>query len=259
MHLVTSPSSQQTWSAEGYERNARFVSDLGGAVFDWLAPAAGETILDVGCGDGALTRRIAETGADVTGVDSSPQFIAAARQRGIEAHLGDAQDLDFDRRFDAVFSNAALHWMTRPADVVAGVARALKPGGRFVAEFGGHGNVAAIVTAMRAMVRIHGGDTALANPWYFPTPGEYSQLLADAGFTIDEIALVPRPTPLPTGLAGWLQTFRQPFFDQYAPDVRTRVLAEIEHLLRPALCDSGGNWTADYVRLRVRSRLTDAT
>lgn len=255
---MTSPSSQQTWSAEGYDRNARFVSDLGAAVFDWLAPVPGETILDIGCGDGALTQRIAETGARVIGVDSSPQFVAAACQRGIDAHLVDAQDLDFDRRFDAVFSNAALHWMTRPADVIAGVARSLKRGGRFVAEFGGHGNVAAIVTAMRAMALVHGGDEALANPWYFPTPAEYADLLEEGGFGVDEIALIPRPTPLPTGLSGWLQTFRQPFFDQYGADVRETVLSEIEELLRPALCDLHGNWTADYVRLRVRARLTGA-
>jgi len=247
--------SSQTWSASGYERNARFVSDLGAGVYDWLAPQAGERILDLGCGDGALTQRIADAGAKVTGVDASPDFIEAAIARGLDARLMDGHELTLDAEFDAVFSNAALHWMTRPRDVLAGVARALKPGGRFVAEFGGHGNVAAIVTGMRAMARIHGGDAALADPWYFPTPGEYTQVLQSCGFTVDEIALIPRPTPLPTGIAGWLETFRAPFFAQYGDGKRAEVLRGLEDLLRPALCDTAGQWTADYVRLRVHAKL----
>ncbi|MCB1480341.1 MAG: methyltransferase domain-containing protein [Rhodobiaceae bacterium] len=247
--------SSQTWSASGYERNARFVSDLGAGVFDWLAPRAGERILDLGCGDGALTERIAEAGANVTGADASPDFVEAARRRGLDVHLMDGHALTFGKEFDAVFSNAALHWMTRPGEVIAGVARALKPGGRFVAEFGGHGNVAAIVTGMRAMARIHGGDAALADPWYFPTTDEYAKLLSESGFTVHEIALIPRPTLLPTGIAGWMETFRAPFFAQYGGGKREEVLSDLEDLLRPALCDDSGQWTADYVRLRVRAKL----
>lgn len=250
-----SANPEQTWSASGYERNARFVSTLGEGVLQWLAPQPGERILDLGCGDGELTRSLAEAGATVVGIDASEAFIAAARARGIDARLGDAHELDFEKEFDAVFSNAALHWMTRPAEVVQGVRRALRPQGRFVAEFGGHGNVAAIVTGLRAMARIHGGDAALADPWYFPTPQDYSELLGAHGFDVVEIALIARPTPLPTGIAGWLETFRKPFFDQYPAEKRATVLADLEDLLRPALCDSAGTWTADYVRLRVKARL----
>lgn len=181
--------------------------------------------------------------------------MAAARARGLDVHHIDGHALPFDSEFDAVFSNAALHWMSEPEKVVAGVARALKPGGRFVGEFGGHGNVAAIVTAMRAVGMAHGGDIALAGPWFFPTPEEYSHILAKAGFAVREIALHPRPTPLPTGMAAWLTTFRKPFFDQFEGTERADVLGEVEELLRPCLCDDAGRWTADYVRLRFAARL----
>lgn len=252
---MSEPSRAQTWTAGGYERHARFVSDLGAAVLDLLAPKPGERILDLGCGDGALSARIVEAGAILVGADTSDNLLEAARARGLDVRHIDGHALPFDSEFDAVFSNAALHWMSEPEKVVAGVARALKPGGRFVGEFGGHGNVAAIVTAMRAVGLAHEGDIALAGPWFFPTPAEYSQLLAEAGFTVREIALHPRPTPLPTGMAAWLATFRKPFFDQFEGAEREEVLREVEELLRPSLCDNAGRWTADYVRLRFAARL----
>ncbi|MCF3934444.1 methyltransferase domain-containing protein [Acuticoccus sp. M5D2P5] len=239
----------QTWSAHSYEENARFVSDLGTGVFEWLDPQPGERILDLGCGDGALTERLVAAGAVVVGVDGSPDFVDAAKARGIDARLGDGHELAFESEFDAVFSNAALHWMTRPAEVAAGVRRALKAGGRFVGEFGGHTNVAAIVTALHAIGAKHGIDPALASPWYFPTPDAYAELLSANGFSVERIALIPRPTPLPTGLKGWVRTFRQPFFDG-AGDNAPIVLNEIEELLSHTLRDEAGRWTADYVRLR---------
>ena len=242
---------ENSWSAEGYQTNARFVSDLAGEVFAWLAPGPGERILDVGCGDGALTERIAAAGARVVGIDASSSMVEAARARGLDAHLGDAAELAFDGEFDAVFSNAALHWVRDAERAALGMARALVPGGRLVAEFGGHGNVAAIVTAMRAAARIHGGDESLAGPWFFPTPDEYSTLLGRVGFEVERCELAPRQTPLPTGLEGWLQTFRQPFFDQFAEPARTAVLEEVRTLLAPSLSDGEGRWSADYVRIRI--------
>jgi hypothetical protein len=131
------------------------------------------------------------------------------------------------------------------------VARALKKGGRFVAEFGGHGNVAAIVTALRATAAKHGKDPALAAGWFYPTPAEYRALLEANGFLVERIGLFPRPTPLPTGLRGWLSTFRESYFEQWPGAQREQVISEIENLLAPALRDKAGNWTADYVRLRV--------
>jgi SAM-dependent methyltransferase len=253
-----SPDSEaalkQVWGAEKYEKNARFVSDMTSDVVNWLAPKPGERILDLGCGDGALTEKLAQAGALVTGADNSEPLLAAARKRGLDVIFKDGQGLDFGPEFDAVFSNAALHWMTRAEDVVKGVARALKKGGRFVAEFGGHGNIAAIITALRATALKHGKDPALAAGWFYPTPAEYRALLERNGFTVERIGLFPRPTPLPTGLRGWLSTFRESYFEQWPSSEREKIADEIEELLAPALRDKAGNWTADYVRLRVLAR-----
>jgi len=243
---------RQQWSAGSYDTHARFVSELASGVVDWLAPRPGEHILDVGCGDGVLTAELRDAGADVVGVDSSPDFIAAARARGLDARLMDGEALDFGPEFDAVFSNAALHWMPRADAVVSGISRALRPGGRFVAEFGGHGNVAAIVTAMRAVGERRGCDPALACPWYFPAPQVYQQLLERHGLSVRRIALIPRPVVLKTGIEGWLMLFRKPFFAQFG-DAAQQALDETVALLRPSLCDAEGNWTADYVRLRVEA------
>jgi len=252
---TAAPASQQTWNAEGYEKNARFVSDLGAEALAWLAPKAGERILDLGCGDGALTAIIVGSGAEVVGVDASENLLSAAKARGIDARRADGHALTFDREFDAVFSNAALHWMTEPERVLQGVARSLTPGGRFVAEFGGHGNVAAVITAMRSAAFAFNGDAALAGPWFFPTPAEYSDLLRAHGFAVDRIELRPRPTPLPTGMEGWLGTFRKVFFDQFDETTKKAALNHAVGLLQHSLCDKSGQWTADYVRLRVAAHL----
>ncbi len=241
----------QTWDPKEYEKNARFVSHLGGAVLDLLAPKAGERILDLGCGDGVLTARIAEMGAKVVGVDSSEAMIHAAVGRGLDARLADAQKLPFDSEFDAVFSNAALHWMPDPDAVVEGVFRALKPGGRFVAEFGGHGNIAAIRVAELAVCAKYGGDPQSVSGKYYPTPEEYKSKLRAHGFEIDSIQLIPRPTPLPTGMEGWLDTFGKSFLESFTIESSAAAKQETIALLQPVLCDSGGNWIADYVRLRL--------
>ncbi len=245
---------QQAWQPKDYAENARFVSDLAGAVLEWLAPKPGEHILDLGCGDGALTLKLSEIGAHVVGVDASANFVETAKGQGVDARLMNGEALEFAQEFDAVFSNAALHWMTNPSAVVDGVSRALKPGGRFVAEFGGFGNVAAIATALRAVAQMRGGDETLVAPWFFPSPEEYSALLGAHGFVVDRIGLYPRPTPLKTGMGPWLKTFRTPFFEQYGGEADA-VLNDVVELLKPALCDAQGNWMADYVRLRVEAHL----
>ncbi len=240
----------QDWQADRYQVNAGFVAVLGTPVLELLNPQPGGRVLDLGCGDGVLTEKLVAAGCSVVGVDAGPDMIAAARAKGLDAHVVDGHALSFDGEFDAVFSNAALHWMQRPQEVIAGVHRALKPGGRFVAEFGGHGNVAAIRTAMIAVLGQRGIDGAEFDPWYFPTPGEYSGLLEAAGFTVHSVELIPRPTPLPTDVGGWLDTFADSFFAAVPPTDRAEVKGQVMDLLRPVLCDSEGQWTADYVRLR---------
>ena len=248
--------SIQEWNAEQYAKNARFVSDLGQAVLDLLNPHPGERILDLGCGDGALTERLVAAGANLVGVDSSADMVRAAKDRGLDARVVDGYTLEFDSEFDAVFSNAAMHWMKRDPDaVVAGVYRALKPGGRFVAEMGGHGCVAAITVALCATLQEGGlSNPADLIPWYFPTPDEYQARLEAAGFAIEHIALIPRPTPLPTGMRGWLDTFAIPFTTTLPEYKRGEFLDEVTEKLRPVLCDSNGRWTADYMRLRFLAR-----
>jgi trans-aconitate methyltransferase len=244
------------WCAAAYAANARFVADLGAPVVDLLAPKAGEAILDLGCGDGALTEVLAASGALVVGVDGSADMVQAARARGLDARVMDGQALRFAGEFDAVFSNAALHWMPDPALVLAGVRRALKPGGRFVGEMGGHGNVASIATALRASLASRGIPPDSGFAWFFPTAEEYAGLLHAAGFAVREIALLHRPTLLPTGMAGWLATFAGPFLAGIAPEDRPQVLHEVETVLAPALRTRAGDWIADYVRLRFFATAT---
>ncbi len=245
-----SAPGHQHWDPDRYARVARFVADLGMPVVDLLAPKPGERILDLGCGDGALTQKLAAMGVQVVGVDASAEQIAAAQRLGLDARVADAQDLRLPPAFDAVFSNAALHWMKNPDAVIVGVARALRPGGRFVAEMGGAGNVAACRAALTAAIARRGIDPAPLNPWYFPTPEEYAGKLAAAGFAVRHMELFARPTPLPTRLADWFDTFGEAFLAAVPPAERAAVRAEAEALAAPTLRKPDGSWFADYVRLR---------
>jgi trans-aconitate methyltransferase len=244
----------QTWDPDRYARNARFVSDLGAPVLELLAPRAGERILDLGCGDGVLTAKLAAMGCRVIGVDASPAQVEATKKLGVEAQVMDGEHLSFAKEFDAVFSNAALHWMRNPDPVIAGVFGALHPGGRFVAEMGGYGCVETIKRALVEALERRGINGQAANPWYFPTVEDYSARLISGGFQINYIALIPRPTPLPGDVTAWLETFAQNFTATLAPAERPAYLAEVEEELRPKLCDAAGKWTADYVRLRFEAR-----
>jgi SAM-dependent methyltransferase len=240
----------QEWHAGRYATHARFVAELGASVLDLLAPRPGERILDLGCGDGALTEQIARAGVDVVGADAAQGLVGAARARGLDVRHIDGHALPFTSEFDAVFSNAALHWMTRPDEVLAGVRRALRPGGRFVGEFGGHGNVAAVVVALRSVL-----GARILSPWYFPTADEYAERLEAHGFHVDSIALIPRPTLLPTDLVGWLDTFAGDFLSALPANERLAARDAVVALLTPVLRDTRGRWTLDYVRLRFAAHL----
>lgn len=244
----------QRWDPERYARNARFVADLGATLVELLAPRPGEAILDLGCGDGALTEALVARGALVVGVDGSAEQVAAARARGLDARQADGEALDFEAAFDAVFSNAALHWMRKADAVIDGVWRALKPGGRFVAEMGGAGNVAGIRTALLTALERLGIDGQAVDPWYFPSPEDYRRRLEARGFEVESIALIDRPTPLPGAMADWLETFAETFLKLVPAEARAALATEVSEALRPSHCDAEGRWTADYVRLRFSAR-----
>ena len=244
------PQGTQRWDPDRYARNARFVSDLGTPVLELLAPRAGERILDLGCGDGALTETLAAGGAHVVGVDASDEQVAAARARGLDARVTDAANLSFAAEFDAVFTNAALHWVKEADAAIAGVFRALRPGGRFVGEMGGKGNIAAVMAALSYALARRGLDADRLSPWYFPDPPEYRSRLERAGFDVGAIALIPRPTPLPGALGAWLETFCESFLAAVPEAERTALIAAVEEAARPALMGAGGTWSVDYVRLR---------
>lgn len=248
--------SSLTWDAKLYDEKHAFVWEKARGVVELLAPKAGEHILDLGCGTGHLTAEIAATGAIVTGIDRSPEMIADAKAKhpGLKFEVLDAREFSFDRQFDAVFSNAALHWILDPEKVILGVARALKPGGRFVAEFGGKGNIERLMSAIaRAFAEFGTSSYQETNPWYYPSIAEYAALLEKNGLLVREASLFARPTRLgdgEKGLEAWLHMFGENFLSRVPTDRRKQFLREVENDARPELFKNGC-WELDYQRLRI--------
>lgn len=244
------------WNAATYTQNHAFVFHYGAGVVELLAPQAGESILDLGCGTGELTERIAQAGTNVVGLDASPEMVALARQQfpALDFRLADATTFDFPERFDAVFSNAALHWVPDATAVARRICQHLRPGGRFVAELGGQGNVGEIIAATLHQLRRHGHPRPQgADWWYFPSVGEYAAVLEAQGLRVQLALHFDRPTPLAdpeTGLRDWLGQFGNLFFAGLSAAERAAVLADVEADLRPLLWHDG-RWVADYRRLRV--------
>jgi trans-aconitate methyltransferase len=246
----------QEWNPALYEASHSFVWEYGRDLLGLLAPQPGERILDVGCGAGQLTAEMARAGATVTGIDSSASMIsrAAANFPDLRFELHDVCELPYRGEFDAIFSNAALHWVLRAGDAVHSIAAALKPGGRFVAEFGGHGNIRVLLECVRqALESKFGVAPESVNAWYFPTIGEYATLLERHGFEVNFGALFDRPTALEggaQGLANWFAMFGSPIPADFADPEFLHVVERFAapHLLRD------GVWYADYRRLRIVAR-----
>jgi trans-aconitate methyltransferase len=241
------------WDADRYQRQFGYVSAMAGDLLELLDPRPGEAVLDLGCGTGELAAAIAATGARVWAIDADPAMVAATRRRlgGDRVLLADGHDFTLPEPVDAVFSNAALHWMPRPAEVIARVRAALRPGGRFVAELGGAGNIDAILEALAAAMA-EAGLPEPACPWYFPTPGQYASLLEAGGFRVARMEHFARPTPLaggPDGLADWLTMFGRSMLTQVPAEQLPRVLDRAGELAGPSL-RRDGRFIADYWRLR---------
>ncbi|MDR3331040.1 MAG: methyltransferase domain-containing protein [Synergistaceae bacterium] len=244
--------SNQEWNPEKYAASAGFVSELGRPVLDLLKPQFGERILDLGCGDGELMKILADKGYDVAGVDSSPEMVEAARSRGLDVRVMNAENLEFGpgKEFDAVVSNAALHWMSDQYAVVRSVWRALAPNGRFAAECGGEGCVRIIREGMKLSLAKRGIDYKPRNPWKFLEVGIFSRILENQGFRVSFIARFDRPTPLPDGLRGWLGVFSNRHTEGFSDEEREGFYDDVEEYCRPRLYNERLGWVADYVRLR---------
>jgi trans-aconitate methyltransferase len=245
--------SNQSWDTESYRKSAGFVAALGGPLVDLLKPERGERILDLGCGDGTLTKTLADLGCDVVGIDSSQEMVEASRSLGLDVRLADAEHIDsvFEgEKFDAVMSNAALHWISDQYAVVRGVWRVLRPGGRFAAECAGEGCVRIIREGMKLALGRRGLDYKARNPWKYPEVGLFSNILENQGFRVSFIARVDRPTLLPDGLKGWLRVFSNSHTEGFADTERESFYSEVEDYCRPRLYNESSGWTADYVRLR---------
>lgn len=249
------------WDAGLYDDRHSFVWKHGASVVELLAPRPGERILDLGCGTGHLTARIAEAGARVVGIDSSAEMIAEARRGypGLRFEVADARDFALDEPFDAVFSNAVLHWVKPPERAVACIRRTLAPGGRFVAELGGRGNVAAIIAALES-AGCAMGVAGWEHPWYYPSIAEYAALLESDGLEVTHAVLFDRLTPLEgdDGLKNWVTMFARDLVERVPPNAREAFFRRVEDAARGSLRRDGA-WFADYRRLRVVARRVDAS
>jgi trans-aconitate methyltransferase len=250
------------WNAALYDAKHAFVWERARGLLEWLAPQKGELILDLGCGTGQLSSEIAASGAEVVGVDRSPEMIAEARNKfpALQFEVCDARSLTFENEFDAVFSNAALHWIPEAGPVVAGIARALKAGGRFVAEFGGHGNVRHVVAALEKGLAGVGISPDGVNPWYYPSIAEYSSLLEKHGLEVRQALLFDRPTQLEDGERGfatWVNMFCESYLSRVPEARRGDYLRAVEDAARSILW-KGDHWELDYRRLRLAARKSPA-
>jgi SAM-dependent methyltransferase len=249
--VIQPAASTSNWDAGDYARVGGFVAELGQAALDLLDPQPGEHILDVGCGDGALTVKLKEAGADVVGIDNDLSMVAAAKARGLDARLMDAAELRFAEAFDAAFSNATLHWVLDKERAARAIWFALKNGGRFVGEMGGDGNLQRLRETLDEVLVVRGyGPPTFASNWY-PSVDEFIGIYEQAGFKDIDARLIERPTVIEHGIAQWVTTFRKGWLDRAGvpEDERTEIAS--------AVADAVDSNVADYVRLRFIMRKPD--
>ncbi|MEB3309740.1 MAG: methyltransferase domain-containing protein [Snowella sp.] len=246
------------WNADLYQDKHQFVWEYGGDLIQLLNPRPSERILDLGCGTGQLSQQIADFGAEVIGIDSSPKMIERSRANypHLTFQVGDATNFHFDVSFDAVFSNAVLHWVKPPQAAISCIKNALKPSGRFVVELGGKGNIQSIITVLQSLLTENAARPPVDHPWYFPRIGEYASLLEEQGFRVIYAACFERPTPLEghLGIQNWLKMFTQVWLQDYSETEKQELYQKAAEKLKPMLYRDG-IWVADYVRLRIIAHL----
>jgi len=245
--------TQQNWNAFEYVKHASFVSTMANEVIDLLNPKKGEAILDIGCGDGELTQMLKVKGCSVIGIDSSSSMIDMVKKRGIESYVMDGHNIPYQNKFDAVFSNAALHWLTQPEKAIKSIYLTLKKNGRFVAEFGGEKNIAALLKAIQAVFDENTDFGQFHMPWFFPSAEEYNGLLVQAGFHVKYIELIARPTPLNSGVEKWLQIFTEGITRHLNQEQKSVFMHSVKDKLHSELYTEQNGWVADYVRLRFEA------
>jgi len=246
----------QIWNAEHYATHGRFVADYGMSLLELLAAQPEERILDLGCGNGLITKKIADLGCNVTGLDASSELAAAARKLGLDVVENDAAAMDFSGEFDAVFSSGALHWMKDADRVIGRVARALRPKGRFVAGMSGHNSIKPVHDALIGELNRRGYDGQAVNPWYFPTAEDYSARLAAAGFEVEYISMDSQPTPLPGDVMGWVMALGGCFTAPLPEEERREYLECVRERVEVYLRETGGQSAVGVYGLRFRAHLT---
>ena len=243
---------KDNWNPNLYKKSAAFVSKLAMPVVDLLDPKEGERILDLGCGEGELAIEISKRGSIVEAVDFSARMVQAAKARGINAKIMSATNLTYENKFDAVFSNAVLHWVLEPKTAIKNINKALKERGRFIAEFGAEGNVANIVNAMKRVFKKHPEFKEYKDIWYFPTISEYKKLLEENGFRVEYIKSIPRATSI-DDINNWIDLFTKDLTKSLNNEQIKIFKSEVKEILKKSNYSKKEGWIADYVRLRVKA------
>ncbi|HHH53238.1 MAG TPA: class I SAM-dependent methyltransferase [Bacteroidetes bacterium] len=248
-------SNTNQWNADKYKKHADFVSNLAFPVIELLNPQANEKILDLGCGDGTLAVEIEKFNAKVIAVDLSESMVQKTKEKGIDTFVMSATDLTFENEFDAIFSNAVLHWVKEDAIAIKKISKSLKANGRFIAEFGGYGNIKFLTDAIEEVFNKYQEFGNFNNPWNFPKDNDYKQLLENNGFKVEYIELIPRPTKI-DDISNWLDIFANGIISHLTNEQQVQFKQEVREILKPKIYSEKDGWVADYVRLRLKAYKT---